>query len=90
MTNPIPDDHLIKTLQAYDRLAILMETLMEHWLDSGVEPPKELVDAYYDAKDDINTHLNIDRLHEQVVTPNSDFYYKIRDSFNLDDTPNLW
>ena len=86
------DEHLIKTLQAYDRLAILMENIMEHWLDGDANPPKELIDAYYDVKDDINTHLNVDRLHEQVIPANADFYDTIQQKFkfDFDDTPNLW
>jgi chromosome segregation ATPase len=86
------DEHLIKTLQAYDRLAILMENIMEHWLDGDINPPKELIDAYYDVKDDINDHLNVDRLHEQVIPPNAEFYNTIQQKFkfDVDDTPNLW
>jgi hypothetical protein len=90
--NPIPESHLIKTLQAYDRLAILMENIMEHWLDGTNNPPPELIDAYYDVKDDINDHLNVDRLHEQVIPPNAEFYNTIQQKFkfDVDDTPNLW
>jgi 16S rRNA G527 N7-methylase RsmG len=86
------DEHLIKTLQAYDRLAILMENIMEHWLEGTNNPPPELIDAYYDVKDDINDHLNVDRLHEQVIPPNAEFYNTIQQKFkfNFDDTPNLW
>jgi 16S rRNA G527 N7-methylase RsmG len=84
------DEHLIKTLQAYDRLAILMENIMEHWLDSDNAPPKELIDAYYDVKDDINDHLNVDRLHEQVIPPNADFYNTIQQKFKFDESDNLW
>jgi hypothetical protein len=84
------DEHLIKTLQAYDRLSILMENIMEQWLDGDNAPPKELIDAYYDVKDDINDHLNVDRLHEQVIPANSEFYEKIQKKFSVDDTPNLW
>jgi hypothetical protein len=84
------DEHLIKTLQAYDRLSILMENIMEQWLDGDNAPPKELIDAYYDVKDDVNEHLNVDRLHEQVIPANSEFYEKIQKKFSVDDTPNLW
>ena len=84
------DEHLIKTLQAYDRLAILMENIMEHWLDSDNAPPKELIDAYYDVKDEINDHLNVDRLHEQVIPPNADFYNTIQQKFKFDESDNLW
>ena len=86
------DEHLIKTLQAYDRLAILMENIMEHWLDGTNNPPPELIDAYYDVKDDINDHLNVDRLHEQVIPANAEFYNTIQQKFkfDVDDTPNLW
>jgi hypothetical protein len=86
------DEHLIKTLQAYDRLAILMENIMEHWLEGTNNPPPELIDAYYDVKDDINDHLNVDRLHERVIPPNAEFYNTIQQKFkfDVDDTPNLW
>ena len=86
------DEHLIKTLQAYDRLSILMENIIEFWLDGDNTPPKELIDAYYDVKDDINDHLNVDRLHEQVIPPNAEFYNTIQQKFkfDVDDTPNLW
>jgi molecular chaperone GrpE (heat shock protein) len=86
------DEHLIKTLQAYDRLSILMENIMEQWLDGDNAPPKELIDAYYDVKDDVNEHLNVDRLHEQVIPANSEFYNTIQQKFkfDVDDTPNLW
>ena len=84
------DEHLIKTLQAYDRLAILMENIMEQWLDGDNAPPKELIDAYYDVKDDINDHLNVDRLHEQVIPPNAEFYNTIQQKFKFDESDNLW
>ena len=84
------DEHLIKTLQAYDRLAILMENIMEQWLDGDNTPPKELIDAYYDVKDDINDHLNVDRLHEQVIPPNAEFYNTIQQKFKFDESDNLW
>jgi hypothetical protein len=84
------DEHLIKTLQAYDRLSILMENIIEFWLDGDNTPPKELIDAYYDVKDDINDHLNVDRLHEQVIPPNAEFYNTIQQKFKFDESDNLW
>jgi hypothetical protein len=84
------DEHLIKTLQAYDRLSILMENIIEFWLDGDNTPPKELIDAYYDVKDDINDHLNVDRLHEQVIPANAEFYNTIQQKFKFDESDNLW
>ncbi len=88
--NPIPESHYIKTLQAYDRLAIVMEAIMELWLEGNANPPKELIEAYWDAKADINDHLNPGRLHESVIPANADFYNKIQQKFKFDDTPNMW
>ena len=84
------DEHLIKTLQAYDRLSILMENIIEFWLDGDNTPPKELIDAYYDVKDDVNEHLNVDRLHEQVIPANAEFYNTIQQKFKFDESDNLW
>jgi len=88
--NPIPESHYIKTLQAYDRLAIVMEAIMELWLEGNGNPPAELIEAYWDAKADINDHLNPGRLHESVIPANADFYNTIQQKFKFDDTPNLW
>jgi hypothetical protein len=88
--NPLPESHYIKTLQAYDRLAIVMEAIMELWLEGNANPPKELIEAYWDAKADINDHLNPGRLHESVIPANAEFYNTIQQKFKFDDTPNLW
>ena len=84
------DEHLIKCLQAYDRLAIVAEMIMEIWLDGNANPPKELIEKYWDAKADINDHINPNRLHESIIPANADFYNTIQQKFKFDDTPNLW
>ena len=76
--------------RAYDRLSIVMEQIMEYWLEGHANPPKELIDAYFDAKDDVGEHINAGRLHEQIVPHNSEFYDKINSEFGLDRTPDLF
>jgi len=83
-------DHLLKTCQAYDRLSIVMEEMMDRWLEGDATPPKELVEAYWAAKADIGDHINVGRLHEEITRPNSEFFEKINSKFGLDNTPNLW
>lgn len=90
MDNTEKLNHLLKACQAYDRLSIVMEELMDRWLEGQANPPKELVDAYWDAKADVGEHLNIGRLHEEIVKPNSEFFERINSKFGLDTTPNLW
>ena len=83
-------EQLMKACQAYDRLAIVMEQMMERWLEGDANPSKELVDAYWDAKADVNDHINVGRLHEEIMRSNSEFFEKINSKFGLDNTPNLW
>jgi hypothetical protein len=83
------DEHIIKTLQAYDRLSIVMDQVMEYWLEGHANPPKELINAYYDAKDDVGEHINVGRIHEQIIPHNGEFYEKIESQFGLDRRPNL-
>ena len=90
MTNDERTTQLLKACQAYDRLAIVMEQLMERWLEGDANPSKELIDAYWDAKSDVGEHINIGRLHEQITRPNSEFFEKINSKFGLDITPDLW
>ena len=90
MTNEDRTTQLLKVCQAYDRLAIVMEQMMERWLDGNANPPEELINAYWDAKDDVAECVNVNRLHEQIVTPNSEFFEKINSKFGLDTTPDLW
>ena len=81
---------LIGACRAYDRLAIVMDQIMEHWLEGNANPPKELINAYYDAKDDVGEHINVGRIHEQIVTANSEFFEKINSEFGLDNSPRLF
>ena len=75
MTNPpTPEDSKTFALQAYDRVVIVADLIMEHWLEGNVNPPKELIDAYYDAVDEATFFINgTSRLHERSLarTPTS-------------------
>ena len=90
MTNEEKIELLTGACRAYDRLSIVMDQMMEHWLEGSCNPPKELIEAYYDAKDDVGEHINVGRLHEQIVPHNSEFYDKINSEFGLDRTPDLF
>ena len=81
-------DEKIFALQMYDRVAIVADLIMEHWLEGNANPPQGLITAYYDAVDHAQIALNGKRLHEQVVPPNSDFYDSIHSRFGLDRDPN--
>lgn len=91
MTNgiPTPEESKILALQAYDRVVITADLIMEHWLEGNANPPKELIDAYYEAVDDATFFINGNRLHEQVVRPNADFYEEIHEKFGLDSKPKV-
>ena len=98
MTNP-PTLEECKTyaLQMYDRVVIVTDLIMEHWLEGNANPPPELIDAYYDAVDSATEMINGNRLHEQVVRPNADFYEELHSKFGLenfkkkvDTTPDLF
>ena len=90
MTNDERTTQLLKACQAYDRLTIVMEELMDRWLSGDTSPPKELVEAYWDAKSDVGEQINVGRLHEEITKPNSEFFEKINSKFGIDNTPNLW
>jgi hypothetical protein len=99
MTNgiPTPEESKILALQAYDRVVIVADLIMEHWLEGNANPPKELIDAYYDAVDEATFFINGNRLHESVVRPNADFYEQLHEKFGLeknkkllDKTPDLF
>ena len=90
MTNVERTTQLLKACQAYDRLTIVMEETMDRWLDGNANPPKELIDAYWDAKSDVGEQINVGRLHEEITKPNSEFFEKINSKFGIDNTPNLW
>ena len=94
---PTPEESKVQALQAYDRVVIVADLLVEHWLEGNANPPKELIDAYYDAVDEATFFINGNRLHESVVRPNSDFYEEIHAKFGLenlkkklDNTPDLF
>ena len=72
----------------YDRVVIVADLIMEHWLEGNANPPKELIDAYYNAVQDATVAINGNRLHESVVRPNSNFYEELHAKFGLDRNPN--
>jgi len=88
MTNEETIELLTGACRAYDRLSIVMEQVMEYWLEGHSNPPKELIDAYYDAKDDVGEHINVGRIHEMITPHNGEFYEKIESQFGLDRRPN--
>jgi hypothetical protein len=90
MNNTERAEHLLKTCQAYDRLAIVVEQLMERWLDGNANPPEQLIEEYWAAKADIGELVNVGRLHEEITRPNGEFFEKLNSKFGLDNTPNLW
>lgn len=97
---PLTPQPEIFALQMYDRVAILADLIMEYLTEANAIPPKELIDAYYDAVEDASHSLNVPshlRLHEQVVRPNGSFYEEIHAKFGLenvkkplDKTPDLF
>jgi hypothetical protein len=81
----ISEQHYISTIQSYDRVVILADRIIEHILHGNGNPPKELMDQYFDAVDNAGQCLNVDRLHEQVVRANSEFFEEIEEKFSLED-----
>jgi len=81
----ISEQHYISTIQSYDRVVIVADRIMEHILHGNGNPPKELMDQYFDAVDNAGQCLNVDRLHEQVVRANSEFFEEIEEKFSLED-----
>jgi hypothetical protein len=82
-------DEKIFALQMYDRVNIVADLIVEHWLEGNANPPKELMDAYFDAVEMAQIALNGNRLHESVVRPNGEFYEEIHSKFGLDKGPLL-
>jgi hypothetical protein len=89
MTNSPQPDQQIFALQMYDRVIIVADLIMEHWMEGNANPPKELIDAYFDAVEMAQIALNSNRLHESVVRPNGEFYEEIHSKFGLDRGPLL-
>jgi hypothetical protein len=81
----ISEQHYISSLQAYDRVVIVADRIMEHILHGNGNPPKELINQYFDEVDNAAQCLNVDRLHEQVVRANSEFFEEIEEKFSLED-----
>jgi hypothetical protein len=83
MNTPLDFDEKIFALQMYDRVAIVADLIMEHWLEGNANPPQALISAYYDAVEGAQIAINGNRLHEQVVRPNAEFYEKLHEKFGL-------
>ena len=81
----ISEQHYISTIQSYDRVVILADRIIEHILHGNGNPPEELMNQYFDAVDNAGQCLNVDRLHEQVVRANSEFFEEIEEKFSLED-----
>ena len=81
---PTQDEQQIFALQMYDRVVIVADLIMEHWLSGNANPPKELIDEYFNAVDAANIAVNGNRLHESVVTPNGPFFEELHQKFGLD------
>ena len=81
----ISEQHYIASLQSYDRVVIVADRIMEHILHGNGNPPKELINQYFDEVDNAAQCLNVDRLHEQVVRANSEFFEEIEEKFSLED-----
>lgn len=81
----ISEEHYIASLQSYDRVVIVADRIMEHILHGNGNPPKELMNQYFDAVDAAGQSLNVERLHEQVVRANADFFEEIEEKFSLED-----
>ena len=47
MNTPLDFDEKIFALQMYDRVAIVADLIMEHWLEGNANPPQDLINAYY-------------------------------------------
>ena len=89
MTNEETIELLTGACRAYDRVNIVADLIVEHWLEGNANPPKELMDAYFDAVDMAQIALNSNRLHESVVRPNGEFYEELHAKFGLDKGPLL-
>ena len=92
-------DHCMEVVKAYDRVTIVMDCIMEHWLEGNCNPPKELIDQYFESKDEALTALYYDyeysksneRFANGTRGMNREFYQKIKKSFGVEEiTPDLF
>ena len=75
-----------------------MDCIMEHWLEGNCNPPKELIDQYFDAKDealaalyyDYSDNKNNERFANGTRGMNREFYQKIKKQFKATETPMLF
>ncbi len=94
---PIPDQKVF-ALQMYDRVVIVADLIMEHWLEGNCNPPKELIDQYFETKDEALTALyydysdnkNNERFANGTRGMNREFYQKIKKQFKATETPMLF
>ena len=91
-------DHCMEVVKAYDRVTIVMDCIMEHWLEGNCNPPKGLIDEYYDAREEALTALYYDyeysksneRFANGTRGMNREFYQKIKKQFKATETPMLF
>jgi len=92
-------DHCMEVVKAYDKVTIVMDCIMEHWLEGNCNPPKELIDQYFETKDEALTALYYDyeysksneRFANGTRGMNREFYKKIDKQFGVTEiTPELF
>ena len=91
-------DHCMEVVKAYDKVTIVMDCIMEHWLEGNCNPPKELIDQYFETKDAALQALYTDFedikenqvFAERTRGMNREFYKKIDQQFGVTETPMLF
>ena len=91
-------DHCMEVVKAYDKVTIVMDCIMDHWLEGNCNPPKELIDQYFESKDEALTALyydysdnkNNERFANGTRGMNREFYKKIDKQFGVTETPMLF
>ncbi len=90
--------HCMEVVKAYDKVTIVMDCIMEHWLEGNCNPPKELIDQYFETKDaavqalyhDFDYIKENQRFAEETRGMNREFYKKIDQQFGVTETPMLF
>jgi hypothetical protein len=89
----------MEVVKAYDKVTIVMDCIMEHWLEGNCNPPKELIDQHFETKDEAlqalyNDFENIKAnqvFAERTCGMNRAFYKKIDKQFGVTEiTPELF
>ena len=91
-------DHCMEVVKAYDKVTIVMDCIMEHWLEGNCNPPKELIDQYFETKDaalqalynDFEDIKENQLFAERTRGMNREFYKKIDTQFGVTEMPMLF